>query len=253
MGMIETERIRNCFTRALSSYDKNADAQHRISRKLISLLPRYTGTHYDRALEIGCGTGGFTSCLKSSCRIRDWTLNDLCEVCKKPVNKLFPEQFPTFIIGDAEQITFAGKFDLIASASVFQWIKQPETFYRKLAGLLVPQGTLLFSTFAPGNLYEIRELTNRGLDYPPATKIQEWLSSDFRLLHCEEEEIVLTFTGPLDVLRYLKATGVTATGGNTWTRGMQEEFCNRYTLLFSTGKKQVKLTYRPLYMLAIKK
>ncbi|MCD7851052.1 MAG: hypothetical protein LUH63_15780 [Parabacteroides sp.] len=60
MDTIDRERIQHRFTRALSSYDSYADAQHRISRKQASLLPRQTDGHYGRILEIGCGTGGFT-------------------------------------------------------------------------------------------------------------------------------------------------------------------------------------------------
>lgn len=253
METIEARRIQHLFTRALSSYDSNADAQHRISRKLADLLPRYIGTHYDSVLEIGCGTGGFTSCLKDRCNIATWTLNDLCEACREKVEMQFPDLRLRFIPGDAEQVSFPGKFDLIASASAFQWMKQPAPFLHKLSGLLMPKGTLLFSTFASGNLNEIKELTGKGLTYPTTCQLSEWLRTDFHLLHAEEEEIVLTFGNPLDVLRHLKATGVTATGNGNWTRGMQEEFCRRYTTLFSNNNKQVTLTYRPLYLLAVKK
>lgn len=83
METIEAKRIHIRFTRALSSYDNHADAQHRISRKLASLLPHQADTRYRRVLEIGCGTGGFTGALKQQCHIDEWILNDLCEDCQK--------------------------------------------------------------------------------------------------------------------------------------------------------------------------
>ena len=166
METIEAKRIHIRFTRALSSYDNHADAQRRISRKLASLLPHQAETRYRRVLEIGCGTGGFTGALKQQCHIDEWILNDLCEDCQKKIEQLFPGTPPLFIAGDAETLSFPGKYDLIASASAFQWMKEPETFLHKLSGLLVPQGMLLFSTFVPGNLYEIKELTGKGLVYP---------------------------------------------------------------------------------------
>ena len=55
MEAIETKQIHIRFTRALSSYDNHADAQHRISRKLASLLPHQANVRYKRMLEIGCG------------------------------------------------------------------------------------------------------------------------------------------------------------------------------------------------------
>ncbi len=254
MEAIETKRIHLRFTRSLSSYDNHADAQQRISRKLASLLPHQADACYRRILEIGCGTGGFTRTLKHQCRIDEWILNDLCEDCREKINQLllgFPHRF---IAGDAEKLSFPGRFDLIASASVFQWMKEPETFLHKLSDLLMSQGMLLFSTFSPGNLYEIKKLTGKGLVYPTSDALVKWLSAaDFDLLHHEEEAIVLTFKTPLDVLRHLKATGVTATGNGRWTRGRQELFCRQYAEQFTTTGGQVTLTYRPLYILARKK
>lgn len=253
METIEAGRIHSRFTRALSSYDQHADAQHAISRKLVSLLTTTTGNQYKRFLEIGCGTGGFTRELKSQCCIGEWILNDLCDACKEKIQTLFPAMPPLFIPGDAEVVDFPGVFDLIASASVFQWMKEPETFLHRLAGLLTPGGVLLFSTFAPGNLLEIKELTGKGLDYPTIDRLSEWLSPDFHLLHSEEETITLSFNTPLEVLKHLKATGVTATGDGSWTRGQQALFSQQYIERFPTADKQVSLTYRPLYLLAVKK
>ena len=137
MEAIEAKQIHIRFTRALSSYDNHADAQHRISRKLASLLPHQANIRYKRMLEIGCGTGGFTGVLKQQCHIDEWILNDLCEDCQEKIEQLFPGSPPRFIAGDAETLSFPGKFDLIASASVFQWMKEPETFLHKLSGLLM--------------------------------------------------------------------------------------------------------------------
>ena len=157
--METVERIITRFSRALDSYDLHADAQQQICRKLTGILSCYTGIHFQRALEIGCGTGGFTRLLKESCVIDEWYLNDICDGCREKVASLFPGQSPLFIAGNAEEIDFPGRFDLIASASAFQWMKEPIQFLHKLAGMLSPNGTLLFNTFAPGNLAEIRQLT----------------------------------------------------------------------------------------------
>lgn len=253
--IIESRQIHARFSRALSSYDKHADAQHRISRQLAVLLLQYRGSSFRRILEIGCGTGGFTRYLYKYCKGNEWLLNDLCEGSQELINQSFSEDphTPLFMAGDAEILAFPGPFDLIASASVFQWMKQPETFLQKLAGLLTPDGTLLFSTFAPGNLEEIRELTGIGLTYPTTEQLKKWLTPYFHLLDMEEETITLTFPTPLEVLRHLKNTGVTANGNSSWTRGLQEKFVSRYQELYRTKNNQVTLTYRPLYVVAVKK
>lgn len=251
--MDTVERIITRFSRALDSYDQHADAQQQICRKLTGLLSRYTSMHFRRALEIGCGTGGFTRNLKDSCVIDEWYLNDLCEGCHDKIAELFPGQSTDFIPGNAEEIDFPGRFDLIASASAFQWMKEPRLLLHKLAERLTPNGILAFNTFAPGNLAEIKQLTGAGLNYPPTNRLTEWLEEDFHLLHLREEDIILTFDTPLDVLRHLKNTGVTATGDGQWTRGKQTRFCHDYQQLFHTNNNKVTLTYRPLYVLAVKK
>lgn len=251
--METVERIITRFSRALDSYDQHAGAQQQICRALTGLLSRYTGMHFRRTLEIGCGTGGFTRCLQASCVIDEWILNDLCQGCHDRIARLFPGQSPLFIPGNAEEIAFPGRFDLIASASAFQWMKEPDRFIHKLAAMLKPNGILLFNTFSPGNLAEVRQLTGKGLAYPSAEQLTGWLEEDFHLLHLREEAITLTFDTPANVLRHLKYTGVTATGNGSWTRGKQETFCHNYRELFHTNNNKVTLTYRPLYVLAVKK
>lgn len=83
MEAIEAKQIHIRFTRALSSYDNHADAQHRISRKLASLLPHQANIRYKRMLEIGCGTGGFTGVLKQQCHIDEWILMIFARTARK--------------------------------------------------------------------------------------------------------------------------------------------------------------------------
>lgn len=254
METIETHRLCQRFSRALPTYPEHAVAQQQISKHLASLLSAYTDSVFKRALEIGCGSGGFTRELKHNSRIDEWVVNDLCEACLPAVESLFPDASPTFLAGDAASLCFPGRYDLIASASAFQWINDLPSFFRKLAALLEPAGVLLFSTFGPDNLKEIKQLTGKGLIYPSLPQIRNWLIPSFRLLHAEEKSIPLLFRSPLDVLKHLKYTGVTATAGRTiWTRSKQEAFSNRYRQLFATPTNEVILTYQPIYILAVKK
>ena len=158
-------------------------------------------------LEIGCGSGGFTRLLKQECQIEEWVLNDLCETWQSAIEELFPSAPPLFLAGDAERLAFPGTFDLIASASALQWMKDLPRFLHKLSSTLSPGGILAFNTFTPDNLHEIKELTGEGLTYPTAGQLREWLSTYFRIVHEEEGNIALTFQHPLEVLRHLKYTG----------------------------------------------
>ena len=89
--------------------------------------------------------------------------------------------------------------------------------------------------------------------YPTAGQLREWLSTYFRIVHEEEGNIALTFRHPLEVLRHLKYTGVTANASRVWTRGKQERFCRDYQERFPSADGGVTLTYRPLYILVVKR
>lgn len=255
MGELIKEQIGRRFTRALATYDRHAEAQQRICRRLVDMLLRTGRREWGRALEIGCGSGGFTRELHAHIRVGEWTLNDLCPGSREWVAPIFSDkEQPLFRMGDAEQLAFEGPYDLVASASALQWMRDLPAFLAKLAACLRPSGVLLFNTFAPDNLPEIRTLAGSGLLYPAAETLRAWLAPHFRLLEEREEAIRLSFGSPMEVLRHLKYTGVTATGaGTAWTRGRQEAFCRDYRALFGEEGGTVSLTYRPRYLLAVRK
>ena len=80
--------------------------------------------------------------------------------------------------------------------------------------------------------------------------MSQWLEeAGFRILLLDEEEAVLHFPTPLDVLRHLRMTGVTGTTGHTWSRGRLANFAHDYTHLFGSAQS-VTLTYHPVYVIA---
>lgn len=253
MEIIEKERILQRFSKAQNTYDAHAIAQKQICAHLFDLLSRSCGLRFHRILEIGYGSGAFTRLLQQHASIDEWVLNDLCGSWETSILDLFPACPPRLLTGDAEMLPFPGRFDLIASASAFQWMKDLPGFIRKLSNHLASQGILAFNTFTPDNLAEIKALTGAGLTYPSREEIKGWLSEDFQILQEEEETIPLTFPDPIDVLRHLKYTGVTANASGSWTRGKQEAFRQEYRTRFSTPEHQVTLTYHPFYIVAIKK
>lgn len=79
-------------------------------------------------------------------------VNDLVEqMCRKTIDRC---QLPVShgLNGDIEQIPLTGKFDLIVSASTFQWLAHPRATFAKLAAHLNTNGWLIFSTFGKNNL-----------------------------------------------------------------------------------------------------
>ncbi|OOF71460.1 malonyl-ACP O-methyltransferase BioC [Rodentibacter caecimuris] len=246
MDLTSKALVKRYFSRAIPFYDEQAKAQQEINRRLMNLLLS-TRTNFDHVLEIGCGTGDFSHLLQRHIRAKKWLFNDLCDVSAQLKQKLSrPYQF---ICGDAEQIDFQGKFDLISSASAVQWFHRPQQFIQRLRRLFAPNGLLLLSTFTPDNLSEIRHLTQIGLDYPDIKIWQNWLAADFELYHLESGKIELFFEHPIDVLKHLKLSGVTAIKKSSWTTTTVKTFCKHYQAQY-TFSEGVKLTYTPLFILA---
>jgi hypothetical protein len=67
-----------------------------------------------------------------------------------------------------------------------------------------------------------------------------------------QEQLRLSFSSPLEVLKHLKETGVTGTAAQPWTRGRLQEFCRNYTGQFSDERGKVYLTFHPIYMVCRK-
>ena len=101
--------------------------------------------------------------------------------------------------------------------------------------------------FGEDNLKEIRQMTNVGLSYPNLSQWQNWLANDFDLLWCEDFNVILEFDTPLDVLKHLKYTGVTATNQKNWTRKNLNKFIDDYLQAFRLPSGKVRLTYHPLF------
>lgn len=246
MGKLNTTLIQQRFTAALPYYDQHAVVQRQIVAKLTALLQQQGVQQIEHCLEIGCGSGGLTQSLNQHFQIKQWDICDLCD-CTAFLNSILPQGNFRFQQGDAEQYHSDTQYDLIATASTLQWFQDPQGFVQRSASSLKPQGWLLFSTFAPDNLAEIKQLTGIGLDYPSLADWQQWLKREFELVYLSQTQIRLAFDHPKAVLHHLKATGVTATTQHIWTKHRLNQFYQQYSQNYLTEHQQVSLTYTPLY------
>ena len=238
------------FQAAWPHYREEAAAQARIQAHLLALLAAHGRRDFASILEIGCGNGGFTRLLADHCPGAHWTLNDLCDT--RADFDFLPQA--CFVCGDAESADLGHGHDLLAAASAVQWFARPQDWPERAAAALAHCGLLLFNTFDPGNLTEVRRCSGSGLHYPGIGDWLQWLAPHFRIHHIGSETVRLALDDPMAVLHHLKRTGVTATGhGQTWSKGRLAEFCRRYRALYGTPTGKVTLTYTPLYVLAEKK
>ena len=251
---MDTALIRQRFSAASASYDAEAQAQQHIATRLWALAAPHIATGAS-VLEIGAGTGLLTRRILDA-QPRRLTVNDLyiSPQVQELVQALAAEsahesRTVQCLEGDAEHLEFGGPFDAVLSASTVQWFADIAAFFARCAGVLPMGGLLAFSSFLPGNLQEVAELTGVGLAYGSAAELQAWLAPHFDLLAMEQGDTTLHFASPRDVLLHLRHTGVTGIRSVVWGKNSYRDFVARYNARYG-DEQGVRLTYRPVYVLA---
>ena len=150
-----TLRIELNFSKYAHVYDKHAQLQNLMAEKLASFLPNDMP---EQILEIGCGTGLFTKYLLAQPAQKIF-LNDISDEmigCMKL--KLALPPYTQIIAGNAELLKFP-MVDMITANAVFQWFQDPRGVLIRLNSCIKPNGRLVFSTFGPSSLAELRGIT----------------------------------------------------------------------------------------------
>ncbi|MDD5697146.1 MAG: malonyl-ACP O-methyltransferase BioC [Victivallaceae bacterium] len=243
----DKQLIKKRFARSLKTYTEHALVQSATAERLLFELSVLTGAKFDRVFEIGCGSGILTRRFARLFKYGKLYLNDLVDECAGLCSK-YPDS--EFIGGDIESLSpLPRQLDLIISNATFQWFDQLPAVLGRLAETLNPAGILAFSTFGTRNACEITELTGRTLDYLSAPALKHAVSRHFEI-GCYHENIrKLHFDHPLDVLRHLQKTGVTAVSRQIWTKSDLQNFVARY-IERNKAESGVTLTYHPIILIA---
>ena len=251
MSRIDKELVRRRFSKYLAAYDSLAVVQRRIAATLADLFATVAPACFERALEVGCGTGFFTDELLKISQIDALYLNDLVPEALPPLAERLDVPRLELLPGDAEQIDLPTSLDLVASTSTVQWFNDLDAFFARVSAALKPGGQFVFNTFGPENLHQVKTLTGNGLEYLPVEELRRLLYNHFTHIDLHRETIRQPFAAPFDVLRHLQQTGVTATGEFHWTpgalRAFEYEYVNRYS-----SENQVFLDWDVIYVIARK-
>jgi len=149
-----SQKIGRNFSKHAHTYDNHAQLQ-KLAEKLASFLPNDTS---EQILEIGCGTGLFTKYLLAK-PAKKIFLNDISSGMIKHMRlKISLPPYSQIILGNAELLKFQ-MVDMIAANAVFQWFKNPRVILERLNSYIEENGSLVFSTFGPSTLAELRKVT----------------------------------------------------------------------------------------------
>jgi len=155
---LNKHQVCHSFDKAASTYNQHAQLQQRIAEELLERLQAMS-LNAQCIADIGTGTGHLSHALRQQSPQALIYAVDLSQQMLKQVQKRLPRWFSRqlLICADAAQLPFADhSIDLIVSNLMLQWCLQTETVFTEWARILKPEGRLLFSTFGPDTLQELR-------------------------------------------------------------------------------------------------
>ncbi|WP_298850249.1 methyltransferase domain-containing protein [uncultured Ruegeria sp.] len=245
------DKVQRSFSRSFQTYNDTASQQAWVARKLISELrragaPDWFGTTF----ELGCGTGHLTRLLRQNFDLPDLYLNDIAPQAQATADA----DKAAFIAGDVRLVEWPARLDLVASASMIQWMEDPAHLLHQAADALETGGWLAISGFGPRQYQELTQIGSTarapGLCTPEALKAA--IDGPFKVLTVGESIRQSFFATPRDVLKYLRRTGVNGRAQKSWTRSTLAQFEADYVQNFGTSYG-VSLTYHPVWVTAQKR
>jgi malonyl-ACP O-methyltransferase BioC len=250
LGRPDKELVKKRFARSLKTYAEHAHVQRATAERMLFELRASAGEKFDRIFEIGCGAGVLTQMIRKQLFYKELYLNDLVDECEKLIQDPENEHFSG---GDIEHLeVLPSSLDLVLSNATFQWLDHLGEVLERLFKALHQDGTLAFSTFGPENAREIAQAKGTSLKYLTVPELKAVVSEHFSIQCFHENIRQLHFKHPMDVLRHLKNTGVTAVSKEIWTRSGLKNFITDY-IECCGNDEGVTLTYHPIVVIARKK
>lgn len=213
----DLSRLRRSFGRAAGGYVAAAALQRDVEARLLEQLDYLDGRKPLRILDLGSGPGRASAAMKkrwpgAEVIAFDQALPMLREVPRhtrfwRPVKR---------VCGEATQLPFAdGSFDLVFSSLCLQWVADLPRALSELRRVLREQGLLVFTTFGPETLIELRESYRQaGESRPPLSDfaaIQQvgdaLMAAGFRNPVLDRELWTLTYPDVPALMRELRAIG----------------------------------------------
>lgn len=221
---IDKRDMRRAFERAAPSYDAAAVLQQEVARRMLERLD-FVKLQPARVLDAGCGTGYALGDLARRYPAAELLALDIAH----PMLQVARAQVPwwrrtlpmlggaprRYVCGDLDALPLpAGSVDLMWSSLALQWSNDLSRTFAEAYRVLAPGGLLMFSTFGPDTLKELRQAfagvdghthVNRFVDMHD---IGDQLSyAGFAAPVMDMEFITLTYEDVRALLRELKAIG----------------------------------------------
>lgn len=212
MSVLDKRLVNRSFAAAANEYDSNAELQRKVGLQLLKRFP--PSSH--NGVDLGCGTGFLTQELVLSESCGAWLALDLAfpmlQVCRERL-KAHPNI--AYLCADAEALPLADNtVGQIYSNLALQWCQDLPALFDDCRRILQTEGQLVFSSFGPKTLKELKCAWSQVDDYAhvnefnPADEIVGALSkSGFKDIKLETIIYESSYLSVMHLMRELKGLG----------------------------------------------
>jgi malonyl-CoA O-methyltransferase len=219
---LDKKQLRAAFERASSSYDQAAVLQREISNRMLARL-EYIKYRPDVIIDAGSGTGYGSQQLAKRYPASHLIAVDIAWAMLSHARpntawwqRLLPlQQRADYVCADIEQIPFKNESaGMIWSNLALQWCNDLEHTFAEMHRILRTDGLLMFSTFGPDTLKELRQSFAQADSFSHVNRFIDMHDIGDLLVHngfstpvMDMEYITLTYDDVISVMRDLKAIG----------------------------------------------
>jgi len=157
-GPIDKGSARRSFEQAATGYDRAAVLQREIADRMLERLD-YVRLEPQLVLDLGAGTGYAIAALQKRYRkARIIALDFAFGMLRQARRRGSWLNRPRCVCADVESLPLAdASVDLVFSNVALQWCNDIQRTFEECLRVLKPGGLLMFSTFGPDTLRELRE------------------------------------------------------------------------------------------------
>ncbi|HEY8355476.1 MAG TPA: malonyl-ACP O-methyltransferase BioC [Methylophilaceae bacterium] len=251
---IDKARVRASFDRAADTYDAAAVLQAEVRQRMLERLD-LVKISPQCILDAGCGTGHASRALgrrfpQSHVLALDIALGMLRQTAQQRGlrQRLLGLGRQSGICADIERLPLAaGTVDLLWSNLAIQWCNDLDAAFGEMHRVMRPEGLLMFSTFGPDTLKELRQATATDPEHVHVSRFIDMhdigdavVRAGFSAPVLDVEHFTLTYDDVLGVMRDLKAIGAhNATDGRPrglLGKGFLRHVAERYEQFRRDGK-----------------